>query len=72
MDLLTINANGDMRYAINNLEVIYYGYGKIEYDYVIDLCHQPQPEIFLLRNLHHKSLSKHYSKFDVFGYFCLI
>lgn len=60
LDLLTINANGDMRYAINNLEVIYYGYGKIEYDYIIEICHQPQPEIIikLIQECVYKNIKK--------------
>jgi replication factor C subunit 2/4 len=47
LKILTMNANGDMRYAINNLEIIYQGFGKIEYEYVTQLCHQPQPDIII-------------------------
>jgi replication factor C subunit 2/4 len=47
LKILTINANGDIRYAINNLEVIYYGFGKIESNSIYELCHQPQPEIII-------------------------
>jgi replication factor C subunit 2/4 len=60
LKLLTMNANGDIRYAINNLEVIYYGFGKIEKKNIYELCHQPQPEIIinLIQECVYKNIKK--------------
>jgi replication factor C subunit 2/4 len=60
LKILTINANGDIRYAINNLEVIYYGFGKIESNDIYKLCHQPQPEIItnLIQECVYKNIKK--------------
>jgi replication factor C subunit 2/4 len=60
LKLLTMNANGDIRYAINNLEVIYYGFGKIESNHIYKLCHQPQPEIIikLIQECVYKNIKK--------------
>lgn len=60
LKILTMNANGDIRYAINNLEVIYYGFGKIESNYIYELCHQPQPDIIinLIQECVYKNIKK--------------
>jgi replication factor C subunit 2/4 len=60
LKLLSMNANGDIRYAINNLEVIYYGFGKIESNYIYELCHQPQPDIIikLIQECVYKNIKK--------------
>lgn len=60
LKILTMNANGDIRYAINNLEVIYYGFGKLETEYIYELCHQPQPEIIinLIQECVYKNIKK--------------
>jgi replication factor C subunit 2/4 len=60
LKLLTMNANGDIRYAINNLEVIHYGFGKIEKKNIYELCHQPQPEIIinLIQECVYKNIKK--------------
>ena len=60
LKILTINANGDMRYAINNLELIYYGFEKIESNNIYKLCHQPRPEIIinLIQECVYKNIKK--------------
>jgi replication factor C subunit 2/4 len=60
LKILTINANGDMRYAINNLELIYYGFQKIEPNNIYKLCHQPRPEIIinLIQECVYKNIKK--------------
>jgi replication factor C subunit 2/4 len=47
LSYLVLNCNGDMRIAINNLEVLYYGFDKITKDIVISNCNQPKPEIIV-------------------------
>jgi replication factor C subunit 2/4 len=60
LKLLSMNANGDIRYAINNIEVIYYGFGKIDKNNICELCHQPQPDIIinLIQECVYKNIKK--------------
>lgn len=43
LDAVIFSSQGDIRQAINNLEVIHYGYGKIIPENVFKICDQPQP-----------------------------
>ena len=47
LTLLAMNACGDIRQAINNLEAIYYGFNKITEDNINKLCHQPNPDTII-------------------------
>ena len=49
-----------MRYAINNLELIYSGFNKIESNNIYKLCHQPRPEIIinLIQECVYKNIKK--------------
>jgi DNA polymerase III delta prime subunit len=47
LQLIALNSRGDIRHAINNLELIYYAFNKIESKGVLELCHQPQPKIII-------------------------
>lgn len=47
LNKLIFNCHGDMRSSINNLEVLYYGFNKIDITGVENLCHQPKPNLIL-------------------------
>lgn len=51
LEALVTTADGDMRQAINNLQLTYNGYNRVTEDYVYKLCDRPHPtvikEIFL-------------------------
>jgi replication factor C subunit 2/4 len=42
--LVAVNARGDLRQAINNLEAVRFGFGGVTQDGVMRLCHQPHPD----------------------------
>jgi len=43
LDAIIFSSQGDIRQAINNLEVVYYGYGEVKSENVYKMCDQPQP-----------------------------
>ena len=44
MNIICYIANGDMRKAINNLQLTAYSYSKITKNYVLKICKKPDPE----------------------------
>ncbi len=47
LELIALNSKGDIRQAINNLELMYYAFNKIELDKVLELCHQPHSKTII-------------------------
>ena len=47
LEALARISNGDIRYAINNLEATYYCYNNITESNVYQLCYQPNPKIII-------------------------
>lgn len=56
IELIVNVANGDMRHAINQLQLVYTSYGKIESNYVNMLCDKPSP--LLIKDLIMLSIDK--------------
>lgn len=52
---LAFQSNGDMRYAINNLQLIFNSHGEILVDYVYKICNKPQPKIIIQLFTHLKN-----------------
>ena len=45
MEALIFTADGDMRYALNNLQATYAGFGVVNKDNVFKVCDQPHPDL---------------------------
>ena len=45
IEAIIFTAEGDMRYALNNLQATAAGFGKITKDNVFKVCDQPHPEL---------------------------
>ena len=46
-EALIFTADGDMRYALNNLQATAAGFGVVERDSVFKVCDQPHPDLML-------------------------
>ena len=47
VEALIFTADGDMRYALNNLQATAAGFGLVEKDNVFKVCDQPHPDLML-------------------------
>lgn len=47
VEALIFTADGDMRYALNNLQATAAGFGVVERDAVFKVCDQPHPDLML-------------------------
>ncbi len=47
MEALIFTADGDMRYALNNLQATSAGFGVVTKDNVFKVCDQPHPDLML-------------------------
>lgn len=56
IDALVVTAEGDMRKAINNLQLTFNGYKKITEEYVYKLCDKPHP--LMIKNIFISCLNK--------------
>lgn len=45
MQALIFTADGDMRYALNNLQATHSGFDKVTKDNVYKVCDQPTPDL---------------------------
>ena len=57
-EAIIFTAEGDMRYALNNLQATAAGFGVINKENVFKVCDQPHPE--LMENVIRKCLSAHF------------
>lgn len=47
MEVLLETTNGDMRMAINNLQSVYYAYGKLSEEGIYGICYLPYPDTIM-------------------------
>lgn len=66
LECLVVNAQGDLRKAINNLQLVFNGFGEINSDNVYKLCDKPHPTI--IKNIfiacYNKDLKKALTQLD--------
>lgn len=47
LEALIFTADGDMRYALNNLQATFAGFGHVTKDHVFKVCDQPHPDLMM-------------------------
>lgn len=60
LEALIFTAEGDMRYALNNLQATVSGFDRVTKDNVFKVCDQPHPD--LMDNIINSCLSRQYEK----------